>query len=164
MPIAPHMHGPRAHHRPGRADADVAAGPGQVSAADLPQRVQAHIEAHYPDPLLTPLTAARQLGISLRWLHAALATTPRSFSQRLARCRLEQAHVLLAAERANVADVAFACGFASLATFYRQYTAVFDTTPAGRRRVTPSFHKPADKTDPGHGAVHAMRRPPAAGI
>lgn len=104
--------------------------------AGLLQHLQAHIDAHiearYLDPALTPRAAARDLGVSLRQLHAALATTPRSFSQRVTQRRLQRAWALLATGSANVADVAFASGFGSLATFYRQYTAAFGATPAGR--------------------------------
>jgi transcriptional regulator GlxA family with amidase domain len=100
----------------------------------LMQRLLAHIDAQLDSPTLTPQQAARALGISVRGVHGLLAGTPHSFSRLVARRRLQRAQALLAQSGRSVVDVAFACGFNSLATFYRQYVAAFGVSPAGRRQ------------------------------
>lgn len=100
----------------------------------LQQRLLAHIDARLDSPELSPRAAATALGVSVRRLHMLLAGTPHTFSRLVARRRLERAQALLAQPGSGIADVAFACGFNSLATFYRHYTAAFGTSPAGRRR------------------------------
>lgn len=105
----------------------------------LRQRLQAHVDAHLDNPALTPRAAAEALGVSVRRVHALLAGSPHTFTRLVAQRRLQRAQKLLAQPRASVVDVAFACGFNSLATFYRQYTAAFGVSPAGRqRRIEPS--------------------------
>lgn len=105
----------------------------------LRQRLLAHVDAHLENPALTPRAAATALGVSVRRIHALLAGSPHTFTRLVAQCRLQRAQMLLAQPRASVVDVAFACGFNSLATFYRQYTAAFGVSPAGRRRrIEPS--------------------------
>jgi transcriptional regulator GlxA family with amidase domain len=52
----------------------------------------------------------------------------------VARRRLQRAQALLAQPHGSVTEVAFACGFNSLATFYRQYASAFGASPAGHRR------------------------------
>jgi transcriptional regulator GlxA family with amidase domain len=109
--------------------------PQALQQADaLHARLLAHIDAQLDSTALTPRTAAQALGVSVRRLHGLLAGSPHTFSRLVARRRLRRAQGLLAQCGASVADVAFACGFNSLATFYRQYTAAFGVSPAGRRR------------------------------
>lgn len=100
----------------------------------LQQRLLAHIDAQIDSPALTPRAAAQALGISVRCVHGLLAGTPHSFSRLVARQRLQRAQALLAQPDGSVIEVAFACGFNSLATFYRHYVAAFGVSPAGRRR------------------------------
>jgi transcriptional regulator GlxA family with amidase domain len=100
----------------------------------LMQRLLAHIDAHLDDPALTPRAAAQALGVSVRRVHGLLALSPHSFSRLVARRRVQRAQELLAARQVSVIEVAFACGFNSLATFYRQYAATVGASPAGRRR------------------------------
>lgn len=99
------------------------------------QRLLAHVDAHLDSPALTPPAAARALGISVRRLHSLLADGPHTFARLVARRRLQRAQGLLAERGTSVIDVAFACGFNSLATFYRQYAAAFGVSPAGHRRL-----------------------------
>jgi AraC-like DNA-binding protein len=106
-----------------------------LSASLLQQRLLAHIDAQFDSPALTPRAAAQALGVSVRRLHTLLAHSPYTFSRLVARRRLQRAQALLAQRSATVTDVAFACGFNSLATFYRQYVAAFGVSPAGRRHA-----------------------------
>lgn len=88
----------------------------------LRQRLLAHIDARIDNPALTPKEAARALGTSVRGVHGLLA-----------RRRLQRAQELLEQPGLSVVDVAFACGFNNIATFYRQHAAAFGTSPAARR-------------------------------
>jgi transcriptional regulator GlxA family with amidase domain len=111
----------------------------------LQDRLLAHVDAQLDNPTLTPRGAALALGVSVRRLHGLLAGTPHSFSRLVVRRRLQRAQALLAQPHASVIDVAFACGFNSVATFYRQYTAAFGASPAGRRQhgaASPEAMKP----------------------
>jgi AraC-like DNA-binding protein len=100
----------------------------------LQERLLALIDARLDSPELTPRGAALALGVSVRRLHGLLAGTPHTFSRLVTRRRLQRAHALLAQPHASVIEVAFDCGFNSVATFYRQYVAAFGVSPARRRR------------------------------
>jgi AraC-like DNA-binding protein len=108
--------------------------PDPAPATPLQQRLLAHIDAQLDSPALTPRAAAQALGVSVRRLHTLLAGSSHTFSKLVARRRLQRAQALLAERGASVIDVAFDCGFNSLATFYRQYVAAFGVSPAGRRQ------------------------------
>ncbi|WP_029005718.1 helix-turn-helix transcriptional regulator [Azorhizobium doebereinerae] len=85
-------------------------------------------------PDLSPGAVARELGISPRHLHVLFEPSGRSFSRTLAGLRVARAGDLLRREPARrVSDIAFACGFDSLATFYRAFQASFGMTPADLR-------------------------------
>lgn len=112
-----------------------ACGSAQRSVHDrLHERLLAYIDDHLDDPALTPRTAAQALGVSVRRVHTLLARSPHSFSRLVARRRVQRAQELLARRQGSVIDVAFACGFNSLATFYRQYAVTVGASPAGRQR------------------------------
>lgn len=104
----------------------------ELTHATLRRRLLACIDARLNCPDLKPMTAAQALGASVRTVHLLLQGTPHTFSRLVARRRLQRAQALLMQEHASVVDVAYACGFNSLATFYRQYRAAFGMSPAGR--------------------------------
>jgi AraC-like DNA-binding protein len=84
---------------------------------------------------LSPALVAGQLGVSVRHLHALFETTAMSFSQTVNAMRLDQSRRLLAqAPERAVASIAFACGFESLATFYRVFRAGCGMTPGDFRQ------------------------------
>ncbi len=112
-------------------------------------RLLQHIEHHFDDPALRPASAAAALGWSLRQVHAVLDGGPQSFMRCVTRLRLQRARVLLLQKRSLVIDVAFACGFDSLATFYRHYVAAFGSTPAAERRLQGSTPHPPNCGDAG---------------
>jgi len=81
-------------------------------------------------PGLSPANVAEALGISVRQLHILFEPTGESFSRTLVAMRLAEACQLLrSAPALTVTDIAHACGFDSLATFYRVFRAAHGATP-----------------------------------
>lgn len=92
------------------------------------------IAGHLQDPDLAPAMVADELGISVRHLHMLFETTAKSFSQTVTDERLKQSRRLMreAPERL-IADIAAACGFESLATYYRVFNAAYGMAPGDFR-------------------------------
>jgi AraC-like DNA-binding protein len=87
-------------------------------------------------PQLTPQAVAVELGISLRQLHVLFEPTGLSFARSLTAARLTEARRLLATMPAHsIDDIAFSCGFESIATFYRVFRATYGMTPGDARRA-----------------------------
>ncbi|MGY3608092.1 MULTISPECIES: AraC family transcriptional regulator [unclassified Bradyrhizobium] len=85
-------------------------------------------------PGLSPAAVAQELGISLRQVHVLFEPMGLSFSRTLTALRVRKAGELLAmAPLRPVADVAYACGFDSLATFYRAFRNHYGMTPRDMR-------------------------------
>jgi AraC-like DNA-binding protein len=85
-------------------------------------------------PTLSPASVARELGISLRQVHVLFEPTGLSFSRTLTDIRIRTARLLLEKMPArSIADIAFASGFDSLATFYRAFRASSGMTPTDMR-------------------------------
>lgn len=81
-------------------------------------------------PKLSPDYVAGALGISLRQLHILFEPTGTSFSRTLMAMRLAEAcRLLRSAPALAVTDIALACGFDSLSTFYRVFRAAYGMTP-----------------------------------
>ncbi|MHC2334869.1 helix-turn-helix transcriptional regulator [Bradyrhizobium sp. USDA 4454] len=92
------------------------------------------IRRHLSSAALTPSLIAGLLGISVRHLHILFAETENSFSETVTALRLAQSRRLLREQpRQTIAEVAFACGFESLATFYRLFNASESMTPGDYR-------------------------------
>ena len=88
-------------------------------------------------PILLPV--ATELGISLRQLHALFEPTGLSFARTLTAARLNEARRLLyATQERGIDEIAFACGFDSIATFYRVFRATYGMTPGDARRIQPA--------------------------
>ena len=103
-------------------------------------QAQRFIRRNLTDPELSPASCARGLGISVRALHLAFVESGESFSSYLQRRRLELCRQILASPGAltrPVADIAFACGFGSLPSFYRAFAAAYGAAP-GELRGLPS--------------------------
>ncbi|MCA6121617.1 helix-turn-helix transcriptional regulator [Bradyrhizobium sp. WSM 1704] len=92
------------------------------------------IEKHLLRPTLSPPLIADLLGISLRHLHVLFEAEEISFSETVTALRIERSRRLLR-ERPDwsITRVAFACGFESLATFYRLFNAAEQMTPGDYR-------------------------------
>ncbi|HEX7925400.1 MAG TPA: AraC family transcriptional regulator [Bradyrhizobium sp.] len=87
---------------------------------------------------LTPAAVATELGISLRQLHALFEPTGLSFARTLTTTRLKEAMRLLSSmQERGIDEVAFSCGFDSIATFYRVFRATYGMTPGDARRLSP---------------------------
>lgn len=85
-------------------------------------------------PELTPAIVAAELTISLRQVHLLFEPTGLSFARTLTAMRLAKARELLEQSPARpTADIAYACGFDSIATFYRVFRAAYDMTPGDVR-------------------------------
>jgi transcriptional regulator GlxA family with amidase domain len=117
-----------------------AAGRDAARAATI-VRIARHIEKHYGDVALSPSSAAKALGMSVRQLHLLCAETGRSFGERLAEHRLEEARRLLmltspSSRERPIAEIAFAVGFNDLSTFYRAFRARWASTPGDVRAET----------------------------
>lgn len=101
------------------------------------QRILTYIETHLDNCGLTAKRAARELGMSPRWLHALLEDAGIGFADLVAHRRLEKGFRLLEASASNhlsIAEVAFRCGFNDLSTFYRRFGERYGATPGEVRR------------------------------
>lgn len=95
-----------------------------------------HIERRLADPDLSPASAAAALRLSPRALHALFEPTGDSFARYVLQRRLARCHAALTgpgAPRLAIADLAFACGFNSLATFNRAFLRRFGRAPSDVR-------------------------------
>jgi AraC-like DNA-binding protein len=84
------------------------------------------------DPRVRLQSIAHHLGIPTRTLQHILARAGESFSHMLTAARLRRGHILLldpAHDDMPVSDIAFACGFLDVTSFYRTFRAAYDTTP-----------------------------------
>jgi AraC-like DNA-binding protein len=92
------------------------------------------IESNIHQSDLSPLVMAGLLCISVRRLHVLFEPTGFTYARYVLSRRLERARLLLAqSPKRPVADVAYACGFDSLSTFYRSFRAAFGMSPADFR-------------------------------
>ncbi|MDH7794009.1 transcriptional regulator GlxA family with amidase domain [Beijerinckia sp. GAS462] len=85
---------------------------------------------------LTPATVALELGISVRQLHVVFESAELTFARTLSLMRTEEARRLLVAFPAlPVTQIAYACGFESLATFYRVFNNIYGMSPGEAREM-----------------------------
>ncbi|WP_439375268.1 helix-turn-helix transcriptional regulator [Bradyrhizobium sp. DASA03120] len=92
------------------------------------------IVRHLQDPNLAPAMVADLLGVSLRHLHVLFEAVEKSFSQTVTDERLKQSRRLMReAPDRLIADIATACGFESLATYYRVFNAAYGMAPGDFR-------------------------------
>ncbi|WP_338027862.1 helix-turn-helix transcriptional regulator [Bradyrhizobium oropedii] len=114
--------------RPGSRRAQQALRVGRLSLA---RRL---ITRHLAKPALSPGMVADLLGVSVRYLHVLFEATGASFSQTVTAERLSESRRLLCEKPPRpIADVALSCGFGSLATFYRIFSASEGLTPGEYR-------------------------------
>ena len=85
---------------------------------------------------LTPAMVAFDLGVSVRQLHVVFERAELSFSRTLSQMRAAEAkRLLLQFPALPVTQVAFACGFDSLATFYRVFSGIYNMAPGDFRAI-----------------------------
>ena len=152
----------------GVAGAAAASDETDVPGADRLERIKRYVDLHLTEMDLTPAKVAKALCISVRSLHLAFEPTGTSFAEHVTRRRLQECRTAL--ERPgpvrSVTDVAFAWGFANLATFYRAFRREFGVAPGGVRRSarqgTPLLHAAQIDFAPRvrHGLAYAGDDPP----
>jgi AraC-like DNA-binding protein len=98
--------------------------------AGLLAKARRAIERNLHRSDLSPALVAAELGISVRSLHLLFEPTGQSFSRTVVAMRLIESHRLLQQEPTRqVSDIAFSCGFESLATFYRVFRRAYGLSP-----------------------------------
>jgi AraC-like DNA-binding protein len=92
------------------------------------------IARHLQNSDLSPSMVADELGVSVRHLHMLFETAAKSFSHTVTDERLKRSRRLMreAPER-MIADIATACGFESVATYYRVFNAAYGMAPGDFR-------------------------------
>ena len=93
---------------------------------------------------LSPSLIAGMLGISVRGLHLLFEPTGQSLSRTIVAMRLTESCRLLRQDpERQVSDIAFSCGFESLATFFglrgEQKQEFFDAAAVGRKELPPDL-------------------------
>ena len=113
-------------------DSGAAAAPGQRL---LRAKLRALIERQFADSSLCAVSAAAEMGIPVRTLHASLARDGARFGDELLRYRLERAHAMLrvAAAHVGVGEVAARCGFVSAAHFSTRFKQRYGVAPGTLR-------------------------------
>jgi AraC-like DNA-binding protein len=110
-------------------------------------RARRLIARHLSQASLSPAMIAGLLGVSIRHMHMLFEGTGQSFSQTVTAQRIRlSGRLLREAPRRPVAEIARACGFESLATFYRVFHAT-EGMPPGEFRAhgaQPAAHQPPD--------------------
>lgn len=100
------------------------------------QRLRQLIADRAHDPAFDVAGAARELGVSRRYLHLLCARIGASFGTLVMAERLDRAHALLADRRSvglPVGEIAWRCGFVDQGHFARRFRARFGTTPTAVR-------------------------------
>jgi AraC-like DNA-binding protein len=99
------------------------------------EEAKRYVGLHLADPRLTPDKAAMALKMSVRQLHQLFEPSGKSFAQYVLNSRLEECRAALINPTSDrsVADIAFAWGFNSLATFHRNFRRAFGATPGALR-------------------------------
>jgi len=98
-----------------------------------------HIEAHLESPALSPGGIAGCVGVSPRQLHRLFEQGGASVSAEIRRLRVLRAqHLIRSCPQHTITSIAFACGFDSLATFYRAFKAEAGMTATEYRSGPPA--------------------------
>jgi AraC-like DNA-binding protein len=106
---------------------------GGLRAARL-RAVLGEIERHFAEPDFTAGTAGAALGLAERTVHDLLHGTGTSFTERVLELRLQRALTMLAGGTTlRVSQVAYACGFGTVAHFTRAFRRRFGATPTAAR-------------------------------
>ena len=96
------------------------------------------VRRHLLQPDLSPAQVAGTMSISVRQLHLLFEPTDKSFSRTLLAMRLVEARRQLeSVPHLTVTEIALACGFDSLATFYRTFRHTYGLAPGDLRKDLP---------------------------
>jgi AraC-like DNA-binding protein len=98
------------------------------------QAVRDMLRRNFHRPDLSPAAVADEFAISLRQVHLLFEPTGMSFSRTLLAMRLAEVRRRLETMPTEpVANIAFACGFDSITTFYRVFRITYGMTPGDAR-------------------------------
>lgn len=101
-------------------------------------QVRQYIETQLESASLSPQSIALAMNLSPRQLHRLFEQTGTSVAGEIRNLRLLRARFWLCSQPSmSITEVAFACGFDSLATFYRLFKLKFGVTASELR------HKPS---------------------
>lgn len=121
----------------------LASGPMAETAFSRPDQLSGRLyqalRDRYHEIGLTPVTVARDLGISVRYLHHLFAKGGTTFGRELVRVRVGRARDLLSDRRCTdtpIGDIAARCGFAEASHFARCFRTGFGLAPSDYRRMT----------------------------
>lgn len=101
--------------------------------AALHAEIVAHIDAHLPDPELSPASIAADLHVSLSHLHAVFAASGETVAAYIRNARLERCRKELRRTAKPIQVIAQAHGFTSAAHFSRAFRARFGRSPREER-------------------------------
>jgi len=107
------------------------------TSAALTGEIIRRIERHALDPGLSAGLISASLGISERQLQYLLQNTGKTFTAEVSRVRLNRVRQMLSSKTYSampITDIAFQCGFESIATFYRTFNKQFGMTPSQMRQ------------------------------
>ncbi|BDV33506.1 hypothetical protein SS37A_10350 [Methylocystis iwaonis] len=113
------------------------------------------IQRNYTDPQLSPRRVARNLSITVRYVHALLKQSGKSFSERLQELRLTAALRMLNSscfDTSRIGDIAYQVGFSDQSHFNRCFKKRFGASPREIRRQGRAKHGRYTPLAP-HGAV-----------
>ena len=90
----------------------------------------------FADPAISAQGVARQLRLSVRYVHDLLQETGTSFAERILELRLQRAHRMLSDrrnDRMRISEIALLSGFSDVSYFNRCFRRRFGSTPSGAR-------------------------------
>lgn len=97
----------------------------------LCEQIVQYIKDNYPDATLCMASVSKQFGVSERFVYNAVVDiTGMNVSNFMARCRMEQAAMLLRDTDENIGTIAEKCGYPVESTFYRNFKKYYHMTPA----------------------------------
>jgi AraC-like DNA-binding protein len=94
------------------------------------------IREHFSNPAISAKLVARQLGLSVRYLHELLQETGESFGERVMELRLQKTRLMLSArhyDHLRISEIALQSGFNDISYFNRSFRRRFGCTPASVR-------------------------------
>jgi AraC-like DNA-binding protein len=104
------------------------------------------IQLNYMDPELSPKKVARKLSITVRYVHALLHQSGKSFTERVQELRLAAAYRMLNSAQfstKNIGEIAYQVGFSDQSHFNRCFKKRFGASPREvRRQARGKFGRP----------------------
>lgn len=100
------------------------------------QAILAKIAGNFTNPDISARSVARELGLSVRYVHELLEETGLSFAEHVLELRLQKTRRFLsdrAYDKLLVSEIAYSCGFSSLSYFNRAFRHRFGCTPGSAR-------------------------------